>query len=138
MSAPQQLFVLVVEDHPDTADSLAELLRLYGHRVAVARTAQEALASAGADPPDVALLDLRLPDMDGWQVAHRLRDQANGREKRPFLIAVTGCGTNEDRWRSLDAGVDLHLIKPVDPALLKGVLTRFSQTIAPPADYDAG
>ena len=133
MRASHPLSVLVVEDNPDTAAILADLLRLCGHRVVVACTAGEALAAADATPPDVALLDMRLPDLDGWQVARQLRAQADGRQKRPFLIAVTGCGTTDDRWRSVDAGVDLHLLKPVDPGLLTGLLARFSESITPPA-----
>jgi CheY-like chemotaxis protein len=117
------LSVLVVDDYPDAAESLAALLRLYGHRVTVALTAREALAAADRNPPDVALLDIRLPDMDGWQVGRWLRERASGRGRAPLLVAVTGCGQQEDFRRSAEAGIDLHLVKPVDPVELVQVLT---------------
>jgi CheY-like chemotaxis protein len=117
MIAPHRLSVLVVDNHPDAADTLADRLRLHAYRVVVARTACEAVAAAGCDPPDVALLDIRLPNSDGWQVARWLQENVRdkGRVRRPFLIAVTGSGTDGDRWRSVDVEIDLHLVKPVDP-----------------------
>jgi CheY-like chemotaxis protein len=73
------LSVLVVEDYEDAADSLATLLRLHGYRVTVARTGGAALELAADDPPDVALLDIGLPDIDGWELARRMCEQAAGR-----------------------------------------------------------
>ena len=72
------LFVLVIEDEEDGANSLCELLQLVGYRVAVARTGTAALRTARIDRPDVVLLDIRLPDINGWQVAQRMRDMATG------------------------------------------------------------
>src|SRR4051794_458459 len=104
------LSVLVVEDQPDAAQSLAELLTLHGHCVSVALSGADALRSVEVRTPDVVLLDIGLPGMDGWAVARRLRAQARG--KQPVVVAVTGYGAEADRWRSADAGIDLHLVKP--------------------------
>lgn len=122
--------VLVVDDEADAADSLALVLELSGFAARVAADGAGALRAARADPPDAVVLDLLMPGMDGWELARRLRDEALGR--RPLLIAVTGCGTEEARRRSAAAGIDLHLLKPTDPGLLVGVLERFARVIAPP------
>jgi two-component system OmpR family response regulator len=119
------LSILVVEDEEDGANSLAELLRLFGYRVAVARTGSAALRAAEADSPDVVLLDIRLPDIDGWEVARRMRDAATG-GPQPVVVAVTGCSSERDKWRSADAGIDLHWTKPADPAVLLATLARFA------------
>jgi CheY-like chemotaxis protein len=134
---PRPLSVLVVEDHADTAQSTADLLVLYGHRVRVARCGEDAVRAAAAEAPDVVLLDLGLPGMDGWQVARRLRARPRG--KQPVVVAVSGYDGAEDRVRSADAGVDLHLAKPVEPAVLVGMLRRFREALAPPvAAADTG
>jgi CheY-like chemotaxis protein len=125
-----RLSVLVVEDCPDTAASEVELLRLYGYDAVAAGTGPEALELADGVPPDVALIDLRLPGMDGCEVARRLRDRCP--RKRPLLIAVTGCGTDADRRKTAAAGFDLHLTKPADPDALVRVLDRFARLLAPP------
>jgi two-component system OmpR family response regulator len=127
------LSVLVVDDVEDTANSLATLLALKGYASRPAVSAQEALLAAAADQPDVVILDLKMPGMDGWELARRLRDQATG--KQPLLVAVSGCWTEEDRLRSADAGIDLHLVKPVEPAVLVGLLKRFTRTLAPSATH---
>jgi len=122
------LSVLVVEDEEDGANSLSELLQLFGYRVAVARTGAAALLAAETDPPDVVLLDIRLPDIDGWEVARRMRETATG-GPQPVVVAVTGCGTEADQWRSADAGIDLHWVKPADPATLLATLARFAHLL---------
>lgn len=114
------LSVLVVEDQDDCAQSTAELLSLYGHAVRVATCGPEALRDAARELPDVVLLDIQLPGPSGWEVAARLRERGGGRQ--PLVVAVTGCGSDEDRWRSADAGIDLHLVKPVAPADLVRLL----------------
>jgi CheY-like chemotaxis protein len=124
------LSVLVVEPHADGADSLAELLRLVGHRVAVAHTGATALRAAD-EPPDVIILELRLPDLDGWEVVRRLREPAEWQGKCPFLVALTTCGSVDDRRRSAEARIDLHLVKAAEPSVLIGVLARFAQVLAP-------
>ena len=124
MTEPASLRVLVVEDHADTAESTALLLRLHGHEVEVAPDGPTALRIAADNPPDVALIDIGLPGgMNGWEVARRLQEPAAG--KMPLLIAVTGYGQEEDRRKSWEAGIDMHLLKPADPALLTGLLKRF-------------
>jgi two-component system, OmpR family, response regulator len=119
------LSILVVEDEEDGANSLAELLGLFGYRVAVARTGTAALLAAEMDRPDVVLLDIRLPDIDGWEVARRMRDTATG-GPQPVVVAITGSSTEADQWRSVDAGIDLHWVKPADPATLLATLARFA------------
>src|SRR5262245_16043010 len=117
------LRVLVIDSDVDTAESTAFLLRLDGHDVRTTSSGAVALRVAEAYEPDVVLMELGLADMDGYTVARRLRDRRA--EMRPILIAVTGHGTIEERQRSADAGIHLHLVKPVDPALLAGLLEQF-------------
>jgi PAS domain S-box-containing protein len=113
--------VLVVDDHADAADSLAMLLRMEGHDVRIARNGPAAVESAQADPPDVVLLDLGMPGMDGFEVARRLRQ---GPAARTFIAALTGWGQEEDRRRTREAGFDHHLVKPADPNDLRELLAR--------------
>lgn len=115
-----RLRVLLVEDDKDAARSLAMLLRLKGCEVSVARDGRSAIAAAQAEPPDVALLDIGLPDMDGYQVARELR--ALPGLERTRLVAVTGFGQEEDRRRSREAGFEHHLVKPVEPEALQELL----------------
>ncbi len=123
------LTILVVEDDPDNAASLALLLDLYGFAVRVAPDGLAALDAAQADSPDVILLDIGLPQLDGWEVARRLA--ARSAWKRPLLIAVTGYSRDSDRRRSAQAGIDLHLAKPIEPDQLLEVLWRFQAIILP-------
>jgi CheY-like chemotaxis protein len=115
------LSILVVEDEDDSAKSLAELLTLSGHTVRIAPSGPEALWAVWTTTPDVVLLDIGLPGMDGWEVARRLRVQCQ--DKQPLVVAVTGYETTEDKRRSADAGIDLHLIKPVEPAALTRLMS---------------
>lgn len=117
------LQILVVEDHVEGAEALARVLRLAGHNVQTAGDGPAALELARARPPDVALLDIGLPGMNGWEVAVALR--AVSAERRPLLMAVTGYGAEGDRRHSEEAGLDGHLVKPVDPEQLLGLLERF-------------
>jgi CheY-like chemotaxis protein len=103
--------ILIVEDNPDTAFSLAKLLELSGHTVSVAHTGQEALAAASVSTPDVAILDIGLPGMDGHELARQLRSQLSG--ANCLLIAATAYSRPEDVARSMDAGFDVHFVKPV-------------------------
>jgi two-component system CheB/CheR fusion protein len=112
--------ILLVEDNPDAARSLAILLRLDGHDVRVAADGPQALAAAAEHPPEVVLCDLGLPGMDGYAVATALR--GNPATARVRLVALTGYGQEADRRRSAAAGFDLHLTKPVDPAALQQLL----------------
>jgi signal transduction histidine kinase len=105
--------ILIVEDNADARETLRKLLELQGHHVRVAAEGQAALEAVRAARPEVALVDIGLPGMDGYEIARRLRaEQSAGR--RITLIALTGYGLAEDRRRSAEAGFDLHLVKPVD------------------------
>jgi PAS domain S-box-containing protein len=109
--------ILIVDDNVDAADSLAMMLRLQGHDVEVAGDGPTALARATARPPDVALLDIGMPVMDGNELARRFRQNPDLRNVR--LGAVTGWGQEEDRRRTSEAGFDFHLVKPVDAGSLE-------------------
>jgi two-component system CheB/CheR fusion protein len=115
------LRILVVDDNPDAAETLALLLQFGGHDVRTAHEGESALETAYAFRPQVIVLDIGLPKMDGYEVARRLRQDPE--MKKLFLVALTGYGQDEDRQRSKDAGFDHHLVKPVDPAELQSVLT---------------
>ena len=107
------LRTLVVDDNHDAAESLAMLLSLDGHEVQAVFTAEDALERAHSFRPQVMLLDIGLPGMDGFEVARRVRALEGGSQIR--LVALTGYGQNEDRQRALAAGFDEHLVKPVEP-----------------------
>lgn len=113
--AGSALRVLVVDDNVDAAELLRDALAMLGHDAAVALDGGAALAQAASFRPDVVLLDLGLPDMDGFEVARRLRE--DGATAR--LVALTGYGQLDDRERTRAAGFDLHLVKPVDLAGLE-------------------
>ena len=104
--------VLVVDDNADGAASLAMVLGLAGPRTETAHSGPAALAAAARFRPDVVILDIGLPGMDGYEVARAIR--ADARLGRPVLVAVTGWGTDQDRQRAAAAGFDHHLVKPVD------------------------
>lgn len=109
--------VLVVDNDSDTVLSTATLLRLAGHEVETASTGLEAVASVITFRPDIALLDLAMPDMDGYQTALRIERLALPRP--PVLVAVSGYGDVATQRRSAEAGFELHLLKPVEPSLLE-------------------
>ena len=112
------LRVLVVDDNEDAAKALALLLGYFKCEVDVAFDGEAALNAADAFEPQVAILDLGLPGIDGFELARRLRARPWGH--RVMLIALSGWGQDEHRRKSREAGFDLHLVKPVDsPALLK-------------------
>jgi CheY-like chemotaxis protein/two-component sensor histidine kinase len=116
--------VLIVDDNADGADSLAMLLRLAGHEVAVCNESTGALATAETFQPQVVLLDIGLPGLDGYEVARQLR--ARPKLKNVLLVALTGYGRDEDIRRSLEAGFDHHLVKPADPEALTGLFAQLS------------
>lgn len=112
--------LLVVDDNRDSAESMALLLEMQGYEVQIAFTGQGALELACTFSPEVVLLDIGLPGMDGYEVARELRA---GQEDRPLLlVALTGYGQDEDRRLSREAGFDHHLVKPVDFQELARVL----------------
>jgi CheY-like chemotaxis protein len=104
--------ILIVDDNRDNAESLARLLQLMGHEIAIAYDGLSAVDSAAAFHPAVILLDLGLPGLDGYEVARRIRAQPGGNDM--MLIAATGWGAADDRRRSREAGFDHHMVKPVD------------------------
>jgi signal transduction histidine kinase len=112
--------VLIVEDNDDTRAMLHEALTFSGHDVREARDGKSGLALAAERAPDVALIDIGLPDLDGYEVARRLRAAPGGR--RMGLVAITGYGQPEDQRRAFEAGFDAHLTKPVAPERLKQVM----------------
>ena len=112
--------ILVADDNRDAADSLAFMLRIAGHEVRTAYDGQQALDLAETFRPQLALLDLGMPRVSGYDAARRLRQTPHGRDMQ--LIALTGWGQPDDRARSLGAGFDHHVVKPVDPTLLQRLL----------------
>ena len=119
-----QLRILIVDDNVDAAESLAVLLELEGHAIRIAHTGHDALAVAAEQRPDLILLDIGLPGLDGYEVARRIR--ADGSGAQPRLVALTGWGAAEDRRKARDAGFDEHLVKPVEHAQLATVIASVS------------
>jgi signal transduction histidine kinase len=120
-SAARPRDVLIVEDNDDARETLQTLLRLSGHRVHSAADGATGLQRALELRPEIMLVDIGLPRMDGYEVARRVRE-ADG--VQPFLVAITGYGTPEDRQRAIDAGFDAHLVKPIDLQNLDDVLRQ--------------
>ena len=108
--------VLVVEDNADSAEALVLLLRMLGNEVEVASDGASGLQAAEAHRPEVVLLDIGLPEMNGYDVARKIREQPWGGQMA--LVALTGWGQDEDRRLAKEAGFDHHLVKPVDPQVL--------------------
>ena len=124
--------LLIVDDNQDSARSQAKMLRLLGHEVEAAFEGVEALRQVAAFRPEVVLLDLGLPGIDGYEVARRIRAMPEGREV--LLVAQTGWGQDEDRRRTAAAGFDAHLVKPVElDSLLRLLDERASSRVARPA-----
>ncbi len=120
--------ILVADDNSDALESLATLLELGGHEVFSAANGALALESAERHLPEVALLDIGMPKLDGYEVARRIRAQPWGR--RITLVALTGWGQESDRRRSGEAGFDSHLVKPLDLDKLTALLQRLPVHIA--------
>ena len=132
MPIPRPCRVLVVDDHPDSADTLARVLRLQGHDARAIVDPHQAADTVEHYAPHVVLLDIGMPGLDGWTVAKLLR------EKHPFgtlkLVALTAYAMPEDHERSRQAGFDAHVAKPVDPELLKSILEQcFADTVRLPS-----
>lgn len=120
--------IMVVDDNPDAAATLALLLQLKGHEAFTAADGKGALEAAAQQRPDLVFLDIGLPDMNGLEVATRLRELLGARSA---LVALTGWGGDEDRRRSRAAGCDAHLTKPVDPEALDAALALVHQAREP-------
>jgi CheY-like chemotaxis protein len=113
---------LVVDDNEDAAEMLNGMLLARGHQVAVAHNGEDALRTAATFNPQVGLLDLSMPGLDGYELATRLRAMPEFRDM--LLVAITGWGQEEDRRRALAAGFDAHLTKPADPVAITALLAR--------------
>jgi CheY-like chemotaxis protein len=107
------LRILVVDDNEDAASSSAIMLKMMGNEVRTACDGEEAVQAAGEFRPQVVLLDIGLPKMNGYEVAHTIRQQPWG--SNMILVAVTGWGQEADKRMSEEAGFDHHMVKPVDP-----------------------
>ena len=110
----------MVDDNRDSAMSLAMMLKLMGNEARTAHDGLEALDVAAAFRPDLVLLDIGMPSLNGYDTAQRLRQQPWG--KNVVLVALTGWGQDVEKQRSLEAGFDFHMVKPVDPAALEKLL----------------
>jgi CheY-like chemotaxis protein len=120
------LRVLIVEDDPDNANSLALLLRLWGHDAHICHTGAEALTAAPDYAPHAVVLDIGLPGMSGWEVARRIR------EAGPLvLIGLSGFGMQQDFQRAQAEGLDHFLVKPADPETLQRLLDEITQRARP-------
>lgn len=118
--------ILVVDDNKDTALSLAMLLKMMGHETLTAFDGFDAVQNAITFRPDVALLDIGLPRMNGYDVCRRLRSETWGQSM--VCIALTGWGDQEDRRHSEEAGFNFHMVKPVDPGALGRLLKGLPRT----------
>ena len=116
--------ILIVDDNADSASSLGALLEMDGHQIQMAFCSEDGLKFAESFEPDIVLLDIGLPEMDGFEVARRLRRLSRGDVLT--IVALTGYGQQEDRKRTQDAGFDAHLVKPLDFAALEKLLARCS------------
>lgn len=112
--------VLVVDDNHAAADTLAMAVELMGHEVMIARDGSEGLELAASFLPEIVLMDLGMPVMDGWEAARQLRGKPFG--KNVMLVALTGWGQDEDRRKTKEAGFDYHLVKPATPAAIRQLL----------------
>jgi len=116
------LRVLLIEDNADSREMLKAALEMSGHTVYDTSDGRQGIEAADRWGPDVAVVDIGLPGMDGYEVGKRLRARPRG--DRLLLVALTGYGQPADRQRSEEAGFDVHLVKPIDPGRLERALTR--------------
>jgi CheY-like chemotaxis protein len=117
--ATVQKRILIVDDNVDVANSIAMLLGTIGHETCVAHDGPAALDAADRAQPDIALLDIAMPGMSGFEVARQLRKRFGSALR---IVALSGFGQEEDRQQALEAGFDQHMVKPVDPAFLRSLL----------------
>jgi CheY-like chemotaxis protein len=125
MQAPRKR-VLVIDDNNDAAEAIAVFLRLEGHDVQTANDGPQALASADIFAPEVAVVDIGLPGMDGYELARRFA------QRIPLLIALTGYGQSEDRQRSQEAGFHHHFVKPANPREITAVIRKHAAAQSAP------
>ncbi len=127
--------ILIIEDYPAVAESLRRMLHLVGHEVRVSRDGPGAMEELAAAHPDIILLDIGLPGMDGYEVARCIRRRPGS--ESIVLVALTGHGQEEDRRRSAEAGFNHHLTKPVDPAALFSLISSVPRRDAAPSTLDS-
>jgi CheY-like chemotaxis protein len=118
--------ILVVDDNRDAASSLAMLLRSSGHTVLTAHSGEQALELAAREKPNAIVLDIGMPQMNGYEVARQIRKTAHG--KAVLLVALTGWGQKEDIEKAVTAGFDFHMTKPADPERIERLLENFLQS----------
>ncbi len=118
----QPLRVLIVEDGHDARETLGMLIESWQHEVISAASGPEGIARARHDRPDVAVVDIGLPGCDGYEVAREIRGDGSDWSRRVYLVALTGYGQPADHRRAMDAGFDVHVLKPIDPAHLRELL----------------
>jgi CheY-like chemotaxis protein len=114
--------VLVIEDNADIRESLGLMLRMWGHDVEFAETGTDGLERVLDLKPDIALIDIGLPGLDGYELARSIREESTSWARAVRLVALTGYGRESDRIRALAAGFDTHLVKPIDPEVLAKTL----------------
>ncbi|HXU73654.1 MAG TPA: response regulator [Polyangia bacterium] len=112
--------IVVIEDHEDTADLMHELLSDAGHEVRIALNGEDGIVAARSLPAEIVLCDVGLPDIDGYEVARRLR--ADGVTASARLVALTGYDGDDEARRAREAGFDRHVVKPIDPVMLESLL----------------
>jgi CheY-like chemotaxis protein len=123
-AVPLRCRVLIVDDNNDAATSLAMMLNILGYETRTAYDGTAGLEAAAEFRPDVALLDIGKPKMNGYELARRIRQQPSGTDMS--LVAVTGWGQAEDKQRAIKAGFDHHLVKPADPTALTQLLSSLA------------
>jgi CheY-like chemotaxis protein len=136
LAADAGLKILVVDDNRDAADTCAMLLEASGHHVQTAYTGRQALELARTFRPHALLLDIGLPDIDGYKLAGQVRATPWGRSA--ILVAVTGWGQEQDRLRAVAAGFDQHLVKPISAETLESLLQSFAHGTAAPQPPPGG
>ena len=122
---PAPLRVLIADDNVDTAESFNILLKLNGYETQLAHDGRQALEQVRTQRPDIAIVDIGMPQLNGYDVARRIREEPWG--KHIFLIAATGWAQPEDRRRTHEAGFDIHLVKPVEPDVLLNLLQQWAK-----------
>ena len=121
--------ILIVEDNADVAEALAHFLDALGHRVRLAHDGPSGIEAAREEIPELMIIDIGLPEVDGYEVARQVRKLPGA--EIAILLALTGSATEQDRKRSLDAGFDHHFVKPVDPAVIQAIVVELSLTPRP-------
>ena len=120
-TSSNRLMVMIVEDNEDAAESMALLVQSWGHEVLVAKDGRNALELLRDKRPEIVLIDIGLPSMNGYEVARRIRAMPEMAEV--FLVALTGYGREQDRNAALQAGFNIHLVKPLEPDRLQTLLS---------------